>query len=209
MSMSDLRALRERLTDLSVLGDPATLRKKADAERAAEGPPQQAGQYDATAEGGALWPSIDPKCRLISADVSTSWRGKLAPERFADALFAAYQSAVRRALAAALAAPRPRPAAPVTPPRPDYDLGSTDIGTWLDDFLADMRERRAAPANVYADLDTVREVRSPNGYLTLRLRGGVLVGVTGSVPGLRSANPNLLRQDLLAVFREANLTADR
>lgn len=198
MPLTDLHKLRDSLADLAVLGD--TPPKEPTAE-----PPQQASQYDGEAEGRALWLSVDPRGLLISVDVSTSWRQRLAPEQFADALFAAYQSAVRKALTAQLSVPRRAPSAPV-PQSPPAD--DSDFFTWLDGFLARARERRAQAAT-FADLDTVREVRSPAGYLTLRLRGGVLDGITGSAAGLKSANPNMLRQDLLDVFREANLTADR
>lgn len=216
MPSTDHSELGITLADPAVLGDPESLRKRAEAEKKQERPrrtePGQPGRYDGADETGAVWLSVDPEGRLTSVEISTSWRQRLGPERFADALFSAYRAAVRHAIDASRTARQDEPVFP-TIPTVDPDA---DFPAWLVQSraqLAALKEQMAAvsKANTRARerLADAREVRSPNGYLTLQLRAGVLTGITGAVAGLKSVNPNMLRQDVLEVFESANLAASR
>lgn len=187
------------LADPGVLGDRETLRERA----AAEPEPQPADRYDGAEESGSVWVSVDPRCRLVSVDISTTWRKRLEPDGFAGALLAAYTAAVRSAMAAE--APRRVPDEPVSagpePVGPD-----TDVEAWLSRtraWSAAMDERLAELATARAATRDLREVRGPAGYVTLSLRGSVVVGITANAAGLRSANPNTLRQDVLDAFEAA------
>lgn len=200
----------DALPDLApaTLGDPEAIRARA-AEGRAMRTPEPADQYDGAEATRSVWVSVDPRCRLLSVDISATWRQRLAVDDFAGAVFDAYTSAVRTALVAedARYAPRtPRQAEPVP-----LNSGQ-DLETWLAagrEWLAATDERLAGlddAATRFANADDdVREVSGPAGYVTLRLRGGALTGITASTAGLKSANPNLLRRDVLDAFRAAGL----
>lgn len=168
--------------------------------------------YKGADESGAVWVSVDRQGRLADVEISTSWRQRLGAERFADALFTAYQEAARKAADADPAGGRyvlTLPAVPDIDPDADFD-------TWLVQSKAALRaldERLAevskANAQARARLADARTVRGPNGYVTLQVRAGNLIGVVGAAAGLKSANPNMLREDVLAAFRSAELAAGR
>jgi len=118
-----------------------------------------AGRYDGAEASKSIWVSVDPRGRVLSVDISSTWRKRLEPDGFADALFAAYSAA-------------------------------------MDERLAGLASLRVTPPDI-------REVRGSAGYVTLRLRGSVVVGMTANVAALRSANPNMVRQDVLDAFEAA------
>lgn len=184
------------LTDPAVLGDRDELRARA----AAEPEVLPADRYDGAEESQSIWVSVDPRCRVLSVDISSTWRKRLEPDGFAGALFAAYSAAVRQA--SAVGAPRRAPAEPVAAgpepvaPDPDTEVWLSKVRAWsaaMDERLAQLASARVAPPDV-------REVRGPAGYVTLRLRGSVVVGITANAAALKSANPNTLRQDVLDAF---------
>jgi hypothetical protein len=194
------------LAELAALGDPAAL-----LARAGE-PPEPTDRYTGDEDTRSVWVSVDPRCRLLSVDISVTWRLRLSPEALGDALFTAYSAAVRTAQAAEevrRGARRTRPAAPAP------GAAAADLDTWLAgvrEWTAATDERLAglaAAAGRYDSADgVVRDVTGPAGYVTLRLRAGGLTGITADPAGLRSANPNVLRQDVLAAFRAAGLAED-
>lgn len=203
------------INDLPPLADLAALADRAAPRAPAGEPPEPADRYDGAEDTRSVWVSVDPGCRLLSVDISSTWRLRLSPEALGDALFAAYSSAVRTAQTAEevrRAAAGPRRARPV-PPAPEP--AAADLDSWLagaQAWTATTDERLAGLASVadrYAAADAdVRAVTSPAGYVTLRLRAGGLTGITANPAGLRSANPNVLRQDLLAAFQTAGLATD-
>ena len=180
--------------------------------RQAESQHDGADGYQGTDESGAVWVSVDRQGRLAAVEISTSWRKRLGAERFADALFTAYHEAARKAAGGDPDGGRyTLELAPV----PDIDPDA-DFDTWLAQSRASLRaldarmaEVARANARARARLTDARTVRGPNGYVTLQVRGGNLVGVTGATAGLKSANPNMLREDVLAAFRSAELAAAR
>jgi hypothetical protein len=114
---------------------------------------------------------------------------------------------VQKAFATELAAGRIGQAAkPVAEPRADGPAAAD----WVAEAEARLRRideklRRLPTGPAEPD----REVRSPNGYLTLQLNAGSLSAITGNTEALERAHRELLREDVLDVFRRANLTAER
>ena len=168
--------------------------------------------YRGADEAGAVWVSVDRQGRLADVEISTSWRRRLGADRFADALFTAYQAAARKAADANPAGVR---YALTLPAVPDIDPDA-DVDTWLTQSRAALRaldERLAevskANALARARLADARTVRGPNGYVTLQVRGGNLIGVIGAAAGLKTANPAMVREDVLGAFRSADLAAGR
>src|SRR5262249_52233871 len=93
---------------------------------------------------------------------------------------------------------------------PVRDHGSLPMDEWLDVTKARLdRVDRQLHALLKEQAPPAREVRSRNGYLTLRLRGGGLDAITGNANALKLSHPDRLRQEVLDVFRTAGLTATR
>lgn len=172
--------------------------------------PEVEGRYDGTESSESIWVAIDPNGRLLSVDLSRSWRDRLQPDQFADALFVAYAEAANKVVAAKLAGGRAE-----TEKQNDDELSPDALAALPpEEWLAVSRarlERVDATLRALPEGTSVpeREVRSPNGYLALRLRGNDLVGITGNTDALRLAKSNLLRQDVIDVFQDAELSSAR
>jgi hypothetical protein len=200
------------LASLDVLGDPADLEAKARQAMADFGDPTAEGP-EGTDPTNSIWVTTDRDGRVQSVEVSRQWRERIEPGEFGNALFAAYGSATMKAIAAAARSDlanddgrRPPAADPLGDAYPDG-------GDWLarqreileradERVLAAERLERSGPVD-----DADRTVVSPNGMLTVRLRGTTLVGVTSDIMSIRRADAEQLRLEILDVFRDANLVA--
>jgi hypothetical protein len=201
------------LASLDVLGDPADLEARARQAMAELGDDPAADRPEGADPTNSIWVTADRDGRVQSVEVSRQWRDRVEPGEFGNALLAAYGSATMKAIAAAaradLAESDGRPA-PVAGP-----VGDThpDGGDWLAHQRAileqaDERVRAAERLERSGPVDDAdRTVVSPNGMLTVRLRGGTLVGVTSDIMSIRRADAEQLRLEILDVFRDANLIA--
>lgn len=181
----------------------------------------RASRYEAADATSSIRIVVTPRARVLSVGISEGWRKKLAPDRFAEALLGAYHSAVQTAFAAEYAdggsavSERAAHQGPAGLPRPAGNAGAAeayaDWHTGIRSQLQKIRQRLQAIKDYEAEAETgVRdaELRSPNGYFTLQLQGGGLVAITATPSALRTASTELLREDALAVFHAAGLTAE-
>lgn len=212
MPSPDSREVDLALAQLDTLGADETLRARA-AAFAAEQKSEPADRYDGSEPTKSVWVTVDPRGRLVGVDISRTWRDRLEPEKFADALFGAYQAAMHKALAAEFAAGHVTAGQPEgEPPVRGDDYGAMPAAEWLAVARARLRRidtRLRELSEETATRPDAIEVRSPNGYLTLQVAGRGVVGVTGNAGALKFANPDLLRQDVLDAFRRAKLAAER
>jgi hypothetical protein len=203
------------LASLDALGDPADLEAKARQAMAELGDDLTADRPEGADPTNSIWVTADRDGRVQSVEVSRQWRDRIEPGEFGNALFQAYGSATMKAIAAAarsdLAEHGGRPASVVVadPVADTYPDG----GDWLArqrEILerADERVRAAERLERSGPVDDAdRTVVSPNGMLTVRLRGSTLVGVTSDIMSIRRADAEALRLEILDVFRDANLVA--
>jgi hypothetical protein len=194
------------LADLDVLGDTDELRAQAEAAlRSAEVEPS--GTYRAGEPTGSIQVTVDHRGRLVDVRITQWWADRLAPDAFADTVFGLYTAAVRTALLAELSTedddrpPRTRPA----PPGPELSL--EDVLERARATIADNDAKLAALRRAEPVRDDEFELRSEHGYVTLHLRGASPVGLTANAGVLGYANTGVLREDVLAVFADAGLTA--
>lgn len=202
------REIDRALAKLDELGDLDTLRARAEAFTAAE-ELEPADRYDGTDPTRSIWVGVDPRGLVLSIDITPTWRSRLEPDRFADALLGAYRAAVGKAFATELTARRTqRTGTPASEPPADPDGHSVEdwlAVTWAKLHTIDERLRNLPTGSAAPD----REIRSPNGYLTLRLTAGTVAGITANTSALKWAKPDTLRKDATDAFRDANLTAER
>ncbi|MFE9750064.1 hypothetical protein ACFYOT_34570 [Saccharothrix saharensis] len=193
---------------LDALGDLDTLRAQAEAFLAAA-KPEPADRYDGTDPTRSIWVGVDPRGLVLGIDIAPTWRSRLEPDRFADALHGAYRAAVRTALAAESTAKRSRPTA--TPrSEPPADPAGHSVEEWLAATRAKLHRVDEQLRNLPAGTAVPdREIRSPNGYLTLRLTAGSVAAITANTSALKWAKPDTLRKDATDAFRAADLTAVR
>jgi hypothetical protein len=224
------------LASLDVLGDSGALRVQAEQQlRVADGELRPSSYYAGADASNAISVSVDGRGRVESIDINRNWRERLAVGEFAGALFGAYTAAVQKSLAAAAlaahAAEQAEPAGQAVQAgtrqqdgarQRHAENGNSDAERELDDreWLAatwdvlggvDAELKRLArieaEGRAAADRDT--SVSSPHGYLTVRLRGRGVVGISGDVRRIAVADAERLRWDALAMFRAARLTAER
>lgn len=208
MPTSGSHDIDRALAKLDELGDLDALHAQAEAFKVAERL-EPADRYDGTDPTRSIWVGVDPRGLVLSVDITPTWRSRLDPDQFADALFGAYAAAVRKAFATELSAGRTRPTGiPAREPIADPD------GRPMDEWLAAIEGELRRIDGLLRDLPTGtaepdREIRSPNGYLALRLTAGSITGITANTSALKWAKPDTLRKDAWDAFRDANVTAER
>lgn len=196
------------LAKLDALGDLDTLRARAEAFLAAE-QPEPGDRYDGTDPTRSIWVGVDRRGLVLGIDIAATWRSRLEPDRFADALHGAYRAAVRTALTAESTARRARPTA-TAGSEPPADPDGHSVEAWLAATRAELHRIDEQLRNLPAAAAVPdREVRSPNGYLTLRLTAGSVAAITANTGALKFAKPDTLRKDATDAFRAADLTAER
>lgn len=180
---------------------------------------EQASHYEAADATASIRIKVTHRALVLNVSINDGWRRKLAPEQFAEALLNAYREAIQMAISA-----EREERSSATSRRPgneelakilrDYD----DVGDVYADWYTGVRakldrikQRRQAIKEYVATIkvDSLdREIRGPNGYLTFQLQGGIPVNMTAAVSALRSASTELIREDAMAAFRTANLSAE-
>ncbi|MGC5284673.1 hypothetical protein [Micromonospora sp. DT231] len=200
---------RLKLASLDFLGDDSALREQADRalrETGREMRPEGCSGGDQT---GSVRVVVDTQREVSAVTIARDWRSRLRPSDFADALFEAYVAAVQAALELAAllhlqAEDRETiPAAPKRKPldrSPDRDV---DEHAWLRDTwrtLDDLDAELDAAARLPRRTDE-SSMSGPNGCLTLRLRGGVITGITGDVGRIARADAGQLQFEAHSLFR--------
>lgn len=175
----------------------------------------------------SVWVSADARGRVQSVEISRRWRERLDPDGFAPALLEAYTAAERKVFDAAAMqafAEQRRAAAhgtagyPAADERTDgmpwrgsdpFDEAEWLAATWdtLDEVGAELsRLTRLDTTGGMAGGETT--VSSPHGYLTLRVLGRAVVGISGDVRHIRVCDPEQLRREAIAAFQAAESAAD-
>ncbi|WCN83822.1 hypothetical protein [Micromonospora sp. LH3U1] len=207
------RHQRLQLASLDFLGDDPALREQANRalrEAGRELRPEECSGADQT---GSVRVMVDTQRNVSAVTIAHDWRSRLGPSGFADALFEAYTAAVQAALELAallrLQAEKRGPASPDQEPLdgiPDRDV---DEYTWLRDTwrtLSDLDAELDAAAHL-SRAKGESSMSSPNGCLTLRIRGGGITGITGDVRRIARADSGQLQFEARSLFRAFELAS--
>ncbi|MGO1052724.1 hypothetical protein [Crossiella sp. CA198] len=170
---------------------------------------QPADTYEARDPSGFVIVTVNKSAKVTKVRIRPRWTDHIRPEAFPAALYNTYVTALQRALAVELAH---RPRTPPHTPAPDAGLLDT-AELSVDEFLSRTRARREA---INARYDEIRrgqqappaefhEVRSPLGYLTLRMRGGGPMALNGDPHALDNPSEEVLGEDALQLFVRAGL----
>jgi hypothetical protein len=211
---------RLTLRSLDALDVADVLRVQAEVERwaavAESGRPRQ---YDAADATGSVRVSIDGRGRVEDLHVSPAWRERLSPAEFAAAVHGAYTDAMRMAIAGARRGGEDQPRG-AAQPRPHDDHAwyvGRDVAdrewvqsTWdaLDGVGAELRRLTQLEAQGKAQADRDTTISSPQGYLTVHLRGAGLVGILGAVGRISGADAATLRREAIAVLQAARVACE-
>ncbi|MEV4210113.1 hypothetical protein [Micromonospora sp. NPDC049662] len=207
------RRERPELASLDFLGDDSVLREQADRALRETGREARAEDCSGADHSGSVRVVVDAQREVSAVTIARDWRSRLGPGGFADALFEAYATAVQAALESAallhLQTQERDPAASDQKPldrSPDRDV---DEYTWL-------RATWRTLSDLDADLDAAARLTtrtdesgmsSPNGCLTLRLRGAGIIGITGDVRRIARADAGQLQFEARSLFRAFELAS--
>ena len=163
--------------------------------------------YEARDPSGSVTVTVDKARMVTSVRLRARWQDHLRPDAFPAALYDTYVTAVQRALAVELthrsSVPAPAPEAAHVDP----------VDVPLEDWLARTRSRLDAIDDAYDEIrrgkgavpPDVTGIRSPLGYLTMRIRGGGPIGIHGNAQALSHAADAVLAQDIQQLFGRAGL----
>ncbi|MGW3855812.1 hypothetical protein [Micromonospora arida] len=204
---------RLKLASLDFLGDDSVLREQADWALREAGRELRPEECSGTDHSGSVRVVVDSQREVSAVTIARDWRSQLGPSGFADALFEAYAAAVQAALELAallrLQVDESGPAAPEQEPldrSPDRDV---DEHTWLRNTwrtLEDLDAELDAAARLPTRTDE-SSMSSPNGCLTLRIRGGGITGITGDVRRIARADADQLQFEARSLFRAFELAS--
>ncbi|MGW3618547.1 hypothetical protein [Micromonospora arida] len=207
------RRERPDLASLDFLGDDSVLREQADRALRETGRGLQAEDRSGADHSGSVHVVVDTQREVSAVTIARDWRSRLGPSGFADALFEAYAAAVQAALEAAallhLQTQERDSAASDQEPldrSPDRDV---DEYTWLRDTwrtLSDLDADLDAAARLSTRTDE-SSMSSPNGCLTLRIRGGGIIGITGDVRRIARTDAGQLQFEARSLFRTFELAS--
>ncbi|MEU5961930.1 hypothetical protein ABZ777_12070 [Micromonospora parva] len=207
------RRERPELASLDFLGDDSVLREQADRALREMGRGLQAEDCSGADHSDSVRVVVDTQREVSAVTIARDWRSRLGPSGFADALFEAYAAAVQAALEAAallhLQTQERDPSASDQEPldrSPDRDV---DEYTWLRDTwqtLSDLDADLDAAARLTTGTDE-SSMSSPNGCLTLRIRGGSIIGITGDVRRIARADAGQLQFEARSLFRAFELAS--
>lgn len=197
------------LARLDGLGDPQTLRSRAEEAMARLEPDLRTGtQQQGGDASDSVWVTVGADGAVVDVSISRAWPRRLAPERLGDAVLEAYRQAEqKRALALARAGgPGARPGGPGAAPRHEPPAPDVTDERWLDwvwQRLDDARQRldRLASAPVPA-AEPERTVPGPAGHVRLRAVGATVSAVLVDSIRLAERDPDAVAGDLRAAFAE-------
>jgi len=187
-----------------VLGDEDSLREQVDALLETVEP---ADSYQTADPSESIWVTVDPDGRLVDVLIRRTWPEHLEPATFGPALLGAYTAAAEKALAVRMSMWEE----PAPDTRPQV---ATDDGLSHEEWLRRVRGRLdevdaklLAMAREEPESPGEQEFRGVNGYLTLLMETGGLVGITAN-PAIAYAELERLREDVLDIFDDAGLLAE-
>ncbi|GGU66774.1 hypothetical protein [Lentzea flava] len=173
---------------------------------------QPSDKYEARDPSGFVVVTVNKARMVVGVRIRPRWNENIPAQVLPEAIYRTYLTAAQRAAAVELAhRPPNRPAATA---ETTVDLTDLPIEEWVartsarlnaieDRFDAIRREAQAPPR---ADFT---EVRSPLGYLTMRLRGGGPLSINGDPHVLaRNVSETALSQEALQLFVRAGLGVD-
>ncbi|MEH0927073.1 hypothetical protein [Micromonospora sp. CPCC 205558] len=204
---------RRKLASLDFLGDDSALREQADRALRETGRELRPAECSGVDRTGSVRVVVDTERNVSAVTIARDWRSRLGPNGFADALFEAYAAAVQAALElAALLRLQTEPSGPAAPDQepldrsPDRDV---DEHTWLRDTwqtLHDLDAELDAAARLSTQTDE-SSMSSPDGCLTLRIRGGGITGITGDARQIARADAGQLQYEARSLFRVFELAS--
>ncbi|MGW1680464.1 hypothetical protein [Saccharopolyspora sp. NPDC002376] len=165
--------------------------------------------YGARDQSGCIAITVDRSRMVTSVWIRSGWPDCIRPDAFPDVLYNTYMIAIQRALAVEFSnRPAPQPSAPATDDT-YVDAMSLSPEEWvhrtrsqlnaIDDEYDAIRRRQQA---LLAD---VTEIRSPLGYLTMQVRGGGPIAISGNPQALDNPSGTVLSEDILQLFVRAGL----
>ncbi|WP_091450088.1 hypothetical protein [Actinokineospora iranica] len=174
---------------------------------------QPADTYEARDPSGFIIVTVDKYRMMRNARIRPGWDDNIRPEDFPAALLTTYVTAVQRAFAVEYAH-RPTDA-PSTPVSGETFVDPTDLS--FDEWMARTKTRLDA---IDAEYDAIQrqqqaprmdfaEIRSPLGYLTMRLRGGEPIAINGDPMALDNPSDTVLSEEILQLFVRAGLGVDQ
>lgn len=168
--------------------------------------------YDARDRSGFVIVTVNKSRMVTNIRIRPRWYEHLPPPAFPAALYNTYVTAVQRAFAVELTHPPPQPPNAPAPGGSTYvDAADLSLEEWLArtksrlDAIGDQYDaiRRAQPRR-----PTFTEVRSPLGYLVMRVGDGGPIAIHGDPQALDNPSDAVLSEDALQLFIRAGLGLD-
>ncbi|MDA3646050.1 hypothetical protein LZ318_05685 [Saccharopolyspora indica] len=170
---------------------------------------QLANTYEARDQTGFIGITVNRSRMVESVWIRPGWPDRIRPDGFPAVLHSTYMTAVQRALAVELAhRPVRRPSAPA-PDDAYVDPAALSFEEWLSrtksrldaidaEYDAIRRHQRAPQMDV-------TEIRSPLGYLTVQMRRGGPIAISGDPQALDNPSSTVLADEVLQLFSRAGL----
>ncbi|WP_157745132.1 hypothetical protein [Micromonospora coxensis] len=209
------RNLRLSLASLDGLGSAPELRARAEQvrrEAQAQPAPDSPAGHDRT---GSIAVHTDREGRVEDVTVLRDWRARLTPGEVPDALFEAYSTAMRAVVELAairrLTDDPTGSTASAARPGTGHDEDELDEHLWLrrtwrtlHEIDADLERLTRQP-----DMPVEKTITSPNGCLTLHLRGSGITAITGSVERIGRLDAGELRFEARSLLQAHALASSR
>ncbi|MGW4208000.1 hypothetical protein ACWEIJ_08420 [Lentzea sp. NPDC004789] len=204
---------RLELARLNVPDNPQTRARLAELTHPGGLPMQPAETYEAHDPAGLITITVNKAQMVTNVRIRPRWFEQMRPEAFPATVYNTYVTAVQRALAVEFAHRPAHSQNPSTPAKPEADPADLPLEDW-------MARTRAKLDAVDAEYDAIRrqeqapqqpaitEVRSPLGYLVMRMRGGGPISLHGDPQALDNPSDAVLADDVLSLFVRAGLGVD-
>ncbi|MGN9811432.1 hypothetical protein ACTMSW_19005 [Micromonospora sp. BQ11] len=198
------------LTSLEFLGDESVLREQVERTLRGSSIPLQAGSCHGADVTGSVSVVVDASRRVESVVVGREWRSEVGGPGFPAALFDAYTNALGAALEqAAMVRLQEERHDPSTPRRPTTSEAyvEADEDAWSRATWRTLRGLDAELARVAGLRDAVVEetMSSTTGLLTLRIRAGSIVGISGDTRRIARADAGELQFEASSLLRSFDL----
>lgn len=200
------------LASLNAPDDPQTRARFAELTHQGGVQLQPAKTYNARDPGGLITVTVNRYQLVTTIRIRPRWYEQLRPEAFPAALCNTYITAVQRALA--VESVREAPEIASAPVRREHSADPEDMS--IEEFLVRTRERLDAVDAQYEAIKRqdqapnrhMTEIRSPLGYLTMRLRDGGPISIHGDPQALDNPSDAVLAEDSLLLFVRAGFGVD-
>lgn len=198
------------LASLNVPDNPQTRARLAELTHPGGTALQPAETYETRDPAGLVTITVNKDQMVTNVRIRPRWFEQLRSEAFPATIYNTYVTAVQRALAVEFAH---RPAHQQRPSAPN-DLRVAPADLPLEEWIAKTRAQLDAVDAQYdairrqeqaAQQPDVTEVRSPLGYLVMRMRGGGPISLHGNPQALDNPSDTVLADDVLQLFVRAGL----